>query len=330
MIESKLEWERATHLIREASSILIVTHVKPDGDAIGSMVGLAHALRGMGKQVDTAVDEGVPGFLKFLPGTDNVYPKLTTGKWDVMISTDASDEERTGEVGAYGREHADAVINLDHHVTNLFFGNVFLVMVEAVSSTEVVYYWLHYMNIDPQPRAIALSLLTGLVTDTIGFRTSNVRAETLGIAQELMQGGVSLTEIIPRTLESKPYSAIRLWSQALQSIELDEGVVSVNITQADMKQVGLDDASDSGLVSLLNQIDEAMVAVIFFEMPDDKVKLSLRSKRGYDVGSVAMALGGGGHTQASGATIEGTLDAVRERVLPMLKQAVEEGEHIIA
>lgn len=330
MVESRQEWDRATHLVQEASNILIVTHVKPDGDAIGSMAGLANALRHIGKAVDTAVDDGVPGFLQFMPGTDRVYPKLTTGEWDLMISVDASDEARTGTVGSYGRHHTKTVINLDHHVTNTFFGDVFLVIVDAVSSSEVVYHWLKYMGISPQVREIALPLLTGLVTDTVGFRTSNVRAATLGIAHDLMQGDVSLTEIIPRTLESKPYTAIQLWSKALQSMELDRGVVSVNITQENMRSVGLDDVSDSGLVSLLNQIDEAMVAAIFFELPDNKVKLSLRSKRGFDVGSVAMSLGGGGHTQASGATIDGDLNTARERVLPMLKKAVEEGEYIIA
>jgi len=329
MIANKLEWEKATQAVREAQSVLIVTHLDPDGDAIGSLLGLGIALQARGKTVTMAVDGGVPGYLKFLPGSDEIYAKLTTRKFDLMISVDASDEERTGKVGAYGRNNSQTIINLDHHATNTAFGDIYLVMVDAVSATEVITRWLSYMD-QPLTREVALSLLTGLVTDTLGFRTSNVNASTLGIAQQLTEAGVSLTEIMPRTLESKSFKSIQLWGQVLRSIELEGGVVSVDITEEDLAAVGMKDNSDAGLVSLLNQINEAMVAVIFNEMPNEQVKLSLRSKRGYDVGSVALALGGGGHEQAAGATINGPLPQAHERVLPLLKQAVEEGELIIA
>lgn len=330
MTESRLQWVEATQLVQDAKRILIVTHVHPDGDAIGSMMGLANALRQMGKHVDVSVDDGVPKSLSFIPGSDTIYAKLTSGKWDLMISVDSSDEERTGQVGSYGRHHCKNVINLDHHITNIFFGDVYLVMVDAVSATEVVFKWLEYMNLLPLNRDIALPLLTGLVTDTMGFRTSNVKAETLGIAQKLMDFGASITEVTARTLDSKSYQALQLWGKAFQSMQLDDQIVSVNITLQDLADIGVKDVSDSGLVGLLNQINEAMVAVIFTEVHDEKVKVSLRSKRGYDVGSVAMALGGGGHKQASGATISGTMDSVREKVMPLLRQAVREGELIIA
>lgn len=329
-IENKLEWTAATHLIHEAQRILIVTHVYPDGDAIGSMLGLANALRRMGKHVDTAVDEGVPKFLDFLDNSEKVYAKLTTASWDVMVSVDASDEERSGMVGAYGRKHSQHVINLDHHATNTFFGDVHLVMVDAVSATEIVFRWLDHMELLPLNRAIAFPLLTGLVTDTMGFRTSNVKADTFGIAQQLMTFGASITEVTARTLDKKNYQTLQLWSRVLQSMQLDKQVISVTIKLDDLASVGLRDVSDSGLVGLLNQVDEAMVAVIFTEVHGGKVKVSLRSKRGFDVGTVAMTLGGGGHKQASGTTISGTVDEVREKVMPYLYKAVSEGRLIIA
>lgn len=328
-IENRLEWAKATQLVQDAKRILVVTHVSPDGDAIGSMMAITNALRAQGKTVDAAVDEGLPSFLSFIAGGQTIQPRLSEGEWDVMISTDASDEERTGAVGAFGRAHAKQVINLDHHMTNLFFGDVFLVMVDAVSSTEVALRWLKHMGV-PLNRDIAVALLTGLVTDTMGFRTSNVTAETLGIAQELMQAGASITEVTARTLDSKPYRAFKLWSGALQSLSLDDQIVSVNITQADMKAAGVTDVSDAGLVGMLNQVNEAMIAVIFMETDNKRVKMSMRAKNGYDVGSVAVSIGGGGHRQAAGATVDGTLDEVRERVMPMLKKAVADGELIIA
>ncbi len=319
----RVEFDKATALVREAGSILIVTHYNPDGDAIGSMLGLAHALRAQGKSVDVAVDDGVPAYLQFMTGTDSVYPRLTVGQWDVMISSDASDEPRSGHVGEYGRANSKAVINLDHHITNTLFGDVFLVMPEAVSATEVVFHWLNHMGTPPTDLLVAEPLLTGLITDTMGFRTSHVTPGTLGVAQALLKSGASMPKIVQRTLESKPFTDVMLWSQALKSIHLEDGVASVNITQADVAAVNAGDASDNGLVNLLNQINEANVAVIFIERPENQVKLSMRSKRGYDVGTLAGELGGGGHPQAAGVTLEGTLPDVRERVLPRLRQVAQ-------
>ncbi len=318
---NNVEFDKATALVNEAKSILIVTHYNPDGDAIGSMLGLANALRARGKSVDVAVDDGVPSYLQFMPGADGVYPKLTVGQWDLMISSDAGDEARSGAVGAYGRANCKAVINLDHHITNSLFGDVHLVMPEAVSATEIVFHWLNHMGTPPTDLQVAEPLLTGLITDTMGFRTSHVKPETLGVAQELLKSGASMPLIMQRTLESKPFADITLWAQALRSVHLEDGVVSVNITQQDVAAIKADDATDSGLVNLLNQVKEANVAVIFIERPENQIKLSMRSKPGYDVGAIAKTLGGGGHAQAAGATIEGALGVVRERVMPMLKQA---------
>ena len=225
MMASHLEWDKASAAVASANSILVVTHVNPDGDAIGSMMGLVTALRASGKSVDAAVDDGVPNYLRFIPHSETAYAKITTGKWDLMISTDASDEERTGMVGAYGRNHAKQVINLDHHVTNVLFGDIYLVDVEAVSASEIVYQWLVHMNLFGESRDVALPLLTGLVTDTLGFRTSNVKGKTLGIAQQLMQAGASLTEVTARTLDSKPFQVMKLWGEALQSVELVDQIV---------------------------------------------------------------------------------------------------------
>src|SRR5690606_489941 len=130
-----------------------------------------------------------------------VQDELKSGEWDLMISVDASDEERTGQVGVYGRGHSQKVINLDHHATNTMFGDIYLVMPTAVSATEVVFHWLNHIG-HAITIEVAVPLLTGLVTDTLGFRTSNVTSDTLGIAMKLMAVGASLHEITARTLDS--------------------------------------------------------------------------------------------------------------------------------
>jgi phosphoesterase RecJ-like protein len=326
---NKLQWSEATEAVNAASSILAVTHLNPDGDAIGSLLGLVNALRERGKNVVAVVDGGVPEFLQYIPGQETVLSKLESGDWELMISLDSSDNERTGEAGVYGRAHSGKIINLDHHPTNTLFGDIYLVMPEAVSAAEIVYRWLEYMQ-HPLSRDVALPLLTGMVTDTMGFRTSNVRAETLGIVQQLMAAGASLTEVMARTLMSTPYSTVELWKRSLPSAQLDGAVISADVRQQDLQAAHILEATDAGLVSFLNTVDEAMIAVVFKELADGRVEISLRSKPGFDVGSVAFSLGGGGHKQASGATIAGPLEAARLRVLPLLHEAVAAGKLVIA
>ncbi len=316
----------ATQAVNQAESILIVTHVSPDGDAYGSMLALAEALRNAGKRVDCAVDGGATDFTSFLAGNDQVRGKLTEGEWDLMISVDASDEERTGEVGAYGRQHSKQVINLDHHKTNTGFGDIHVVDVAAVSATEVVYRWLRWME-RPITAAVAQPLLTGLVTDTLGFRTSNVTADTLAVAQDLMQAGASLTLVTERMLDSRSYQVVSLWKEALASVKLHEGgVIVAQVTQENIKKAGLADITDGGLVGFLIKVNEAMIALVLKENEDGRVEISMRSKPGYDVAGVALEVGGGGHAQAAGATIDGPLEAAQKRVLPLLKKAARKGK----
>lgn len=324
MTNNAMNWPEAVRAIDAATSILLVTHLNPDGDAIGSLLGLAAALRERGRRVDAAVDGGVPDFLEFLAGAEHVHDRLETGQWDVMISLDASDEARTGEVGAYGRAHSQVVINVDHHPTNTFFGDIFLVMPEAVSTTEVLFLLLARMQ-HPLSPAVAAALLTGLVTDTLGFRTSNVTSDTLRIATTLVDAGASLRDITARTLDNKPYKVLLLWQRALASMSLHGQVIEASVTQDDLRAAGLADTTEAGLSSFLVSAREAVISVVFKELEDGRVELSMRSKPGYDVGTVALELGGGGHTQAAGATVDGPLTAARERVLSLLHQAVQNG-----
>lgn len=321
-----INWAAATQAVNQAENILIVTHVSPDGDAFGSMLALATALRNEGKRVDCAVDGGPMEFVSFLSGYDLIKDKLTEGQWDLMVSVDASDEERTGNVGVYGRQNSRRVINLDHHKTNTGFGDIHVVDEDAVSATEVVYRWLRWMGRRITPD-VAQPLLTGLVTDTLGFRTSNVTAETLGIAKYLIEAGASLTQITERTLDNRSYQVVSLWKQALTSVKLHEGgIIVAQVTQDDIKKAGLGDMTDGGLVGFLIKVNEAMIALILKENSDGRVEISLRSKPGYDVSGVALELGGGGHAQAAGATIDGPLDAAQKRIMPLLKQAARNGK----
>lgn len=328
----RLQFEQAANATAAAASILIVTHVNPDGDAIGSLLGLATALteRYPQKRIELAVDGGVPEFLQFLPGADTVLPALTDERaaWDLMISVDASDEPRTGLVGSFGRERSSQVINLDHHATNTGFGQFHLVNAAAVSATEVIFDWLSVMG-QPISQVVAVPLLCGLVTDTLGFRTSNVTARTLEIAQKLMLAGASLTAVTQRALDTMSYPVLNLWKTVFSSIELENGLIWAVVTQADLQRVGAQEVTESGLSSFLIKVDQAMISVVFKEQPEGTVELSFRSKPGYDVARVALSLDGGGHKQAAGATIPGPLADATARVLPLLHDAIQAGALII-
>jgi phosphoesterase RecJ-like protein len=217
------------------------------------------------------------------------------------------------------------VINLDHHATNIMFGDVFLVDPQAVSATQVVFSWLDYMDVALN-EDISAPLLTGLLTDTIGFRTNNCSTTTLEIAQQLMQAGASLPEITARALDSRSILQVNLWKHALPSVELHKhGVIVAEVRQQDIKRAGLNELTDGGLVGFLNQVKEAVIAIVFKERNDGDVEISMRAKTGYDVSQIALELGGGGHKQAAGATIPGPVEEARKRVLPMLKDAAKRG-----
>ena len=317
-------WAAATAALDNAGRVLLVTHLNPAGDAIGSLLGLANPLRARGITLDMVVDGGVPGYLAFLPGADLVRPTLTEGEWDVMVSLDSSDEARTGVAGIYGRAHSRIVVNLDHHPTNTMFGDIYIVIPTAVSATEIVYAWLGEMG-QPVTPDVARPLLTGLVTDTRGLRTSNVHAGTLGLAQRLIEAGASLNEVTLRVLDTRPYNDIELWKLVMPSVEMDGEVISATVTVENLRAAGLDEVTDAGLVSMLLSVDTAMISVIFQETFTGDVEISLRSKPGFDISGVALQCGGGGHRQAAGATMPGPLAAAKARVMPLLQEQARVG-----
>lgn len=323
-------WTEAAQHIHDAQRIVIVTHQSPDGDAIGSSLGLLHTLRQLGKTVDAAVDGGVPPYLRYLAASGDIAPSLSEGDWDVCISTDSSDEARTGACGAYARAHSRVVINLDHHITNTGFGHVQLVVPSAVSAAEIAFDWLTGTLGAPLSREAAQALLTGMVTDTLGFRTSNVTPRTLEIVQHLMRAGGDLPEIAARTLDNRSLDTVRLWREALADFQSEDGVVWARLSSEAFERNHIDPFTEFGLSEFLIQIDAAMISVTFKQETDGDIKLSMRAKLGFDVGSVALALGGGGHKQAAGATLRDiTLDAAVALVIPQLKEAVKRGSRVI-
>jgi phosphoesterase RecJ-like protein len=312
---------RVGEWIRRARRILLVTHVAPDGDAIGSLLGLGALLRAQGKEPTLACEDAVPETYAWLPGSGEVV-RRAQGSFDLVISLDCSDARRMGQV--VGEETGRTpLLNIDHHVTNTRFGTVNWVDASCVATAQMILIMADALGWDLSQSA-AVCLLNGLVTDTRSFRTSNVDAAAVRAALRLMEAGASLSEITWRALEQRPFASIRLWGQAIERSHLEDGILWTEVTRAMCEKWELAGNGYSGLANFLSGVREAKVVVVFTERDDGTIDVGMRSEPGFDVAEVAVRLGGGGHPQASGSTLEGELPQIRELVLAEVRRSLAE------
>lgn len=314
MLETLTEIRR---LLAGAQRVLIVSHVSPDGDTLGAALGLGWALRRKGLEVRLACADPTPPELRFLPGSEG-FTAQPVGDAQLVFCIDASDTARLGSVYDASSFDAVTVINIDHHVTNTQYGDVNLVTPRS-STAEIILEIIPSLGL-ALDETVATCLLAGLVSDTRGFRTSNTTTASLQAASALIEAGASLFEVSEAVFNHRTLSAMRLWGAVLAGAQLEDGLLWAELPLALANAYGGDPLASKGLINLLSECAEAHVTVLFREMEDDAgVDVGFRSKPGYDVSSVALALGGGGHPQAAGCQVAGTLDQVRAQVLAALR-----------
>ena len=304
----RAEVGRAAKLIAGSSGIVVISHERPDGDAVGSMLGLTRTLQMVGKKVWPVLPGGLPRKWQFLPGADQVRPELPAGG-QLIITVDAADLQR---LGALDLPHVD--INIDHHPSNTQFGKINLVDPEAAATATFLYRLLPELEL-PIELDIATNLLVGLITDTLGFRTSSVRPESLRIAAELIELGADISGLYRKALFGRSYEAVRYWAHGLSRIDMREDVVWAVLKVSDREAARYPGSDDADLIDVLTTIEGPRVAILFVEQPDEQVKISWRALPGIDVSGLAASFGGGGHAPAAGAMIEGEIQAVVDRVL---------------
>lgn len=295
--------------IQRARRILVVSHIRPDGDAIGSLLGIGLALIHKGKEVVMSLVDGVPASFRLLPGAAQVT-RTPAGDFDFVIVVDCSDLQRTG--GILGERMPD--LNIDHHITNVNFARMNFVVPEAEATAAILADHLEAWGLTITEN-VARALLTGLVSDTLGFRTSNVTPSTLHRAARLMEHGANLAELYNRALIRRSYEAARFWGEGLVKLQKEGRIAWTHLTLEARDRVGYGGNDDADLINVLSAIDETDIAIIFVEQKDNHTKVSWRSQPGFDVSQIAFSFGGGGHAAASGADIPGSLDEVREKVL---------------
>lgn len=296
--------------ISKAQKILLVCHMRPDGDAIGSLIGLGLALEAAGKTMWMVSVDGAPSSMKFLAGFEKIVQK-TDENFDLVITIDCSDLHRTGFESMIKRQPD---INIDHHVTNDHFARFNLVDTGAAATAEIIAENLQSWGLKLD-NDIATALLTGIITDTIGFRTSNVTPHTLRVAADLMALGVDISELYMRALVNRSFEAVRYWGAGINKIHKDDSMVWTSLTIDDQKKTGYSGKDDADLINILSSIDGISISMIFIEQPGGGVKVSWRAKPGYDVSQVAKQFGGGGHPAAAGAMFDQGLKEVQEIVI---------------
>ena len=295
----------------EAKEILIASHVRPDGDAVGALLGLGLALQQSGKKVQMVLADGVPSSFKYLEGAEQVKTAID-GKFDTFITVDCADFKRTGKpFESIGQPD----INIDHHVTNEKFGRINLIEGDQVATSSILTDYLPAWGFQIT-RPIAAALLTGIITDTLGFRTLNVTPESMRQAATLMETGVDMPDIYMRGLVRRSYASAHYWGCGLSKLDRKNGIVWGTLTLEDRRAVGYSGNDDADLINIISAIDGFKVGMIFVEQADQRVKISWRAlESGIDVSPIAKFFGGGGHAAAAGADVEGTLEEVQMTVL---------------
>lgn len=304
--------------LASAQRILITSHVRPDGDAIGSLLGLGLALSDAGKSVQMVLADGVPAAFRHLEGSDLIR-QAPDGEFDIFITVDCADFRRVGKVFE-GFDPPD--INIDHHITNENFGKINLIEADEVATTAILTNHIPEWGLTIT-KPVAAALLTGIVTDTLGFRTSNTTPEALRQAADLMEKGVDLPEIYMKSLVRKTFPAAKYWGAGLSSLESKNGIVWATLTLADRKSTGYGGNDDADLINMISAIDGNKVGMVFVEQKDNHVKISWRALQpGVDVSKVAKFFNGGGHAAAAGADIEGNLSEIQKQVLMKTKEFI--------
>lgn len=304
--------------VQAADSIYVASHIDPDGDAIGSLLGLTWSLRAMDKRVTPACADAVPNTFTFLPGASEITHEPPTDE-ALIIILDAGGLDRIGKLHDAERFAGKPVINVDHHVTNTRFGDVLLVDPQAAATAEILYLLSETMDL-PLPPESTVCLLTGIMTDTRSFRTSNTTPRVLQVATRLMQSGAPLTEIVQQVYESMSVASLCLRGQVLAAMQHTDRIIWSQVTQEMLHQCNATAEDANGIINLMNSTREADMAILFREDADGSIDVGFRSKPDVNVAEIAVALGGGGHPQASGCRLSGPLPEVRRRVLDKVRE----------
>ncbi len=310
--------------IREHRTFCVVGHIRPDGDCIGSQLGLTLALRDQGKKVVCWNEDAMPDKLSFLDPVRLVQKPRRGQSFDCVIATDCASFERLGKVGKCITRHK-LFINIDHHASNTRYGDINWVSAREPSSGELIFRLLKVARWTITP-AIADCLFTAVSTDTGSFQYPSTRPSTFHVGAELVTRGANLAKISDEVYESYSLSRMRLLRHVYNHFHLVHGdqIAYFRLKQEDYARTGAEKDDSEGLIDHIRAIAPVVVACMFEEMGPDLTRISLRSKsEDINVNEIAAEFGGGGHKAAAGARIAGSPMSVQRRVIDAVKRALD-------
>lgn len=313
-------FEEIREYIDSAENIAVAGHISPDGDAVGSCCALAMALAKKNKNVTVFLEE-IQDKLKNIPYSDKLVHDTPNGEFDLFISLDCGDEGRLGKAAELLK--STYTINIDHHVSNTYFGNLNYVDGDASSTCELVYRLFDgWCSID---KNIAYALYTGILFDTGCFKHSSTSPFTMKIAGELMTYNIPFTKIQEDMFYSRSQTEVKLLSKALKGLkfECNGRLAYSKLSLEEIEGCGGTPKDVDSIIPFIKNIDNVNAAAFFYEKKPGEIKTSLRSDEAVDVCEIAKKFGGGGHVRASGCTLFGAFDEVMPGVIDELKKALE-------
>ncbi|HEX2313100.1 MAG TPA: bifunctional oligoribonuclease/PAP phosphatase NrnA [Thermomonospora sp.] len=322
------QWDRAVKLVETAEEVWLACHVSPDGDALGSMLAFAQALRARGKRCGASFGEPftVPGSLRFLPGQELlVEPGRVPDAPELMITFDAAALDRLGSLAPAARRAAELVV-VDHHASNSGFGTVHLIDPSAAATAVLAEQLISRIGV-PLTRDIALGLYAGLASDTGSFKYGSTTPEVHGMAGRLLAAGVRPDAVGRELWDRAPFGYLQVLGGALGRARFEPeaagglGMVWTTISRADRAAGDVRYDQLEGVIDQLRRTDEAEVAVVCKETDDGRWYVSTRSKGRVDVGRACVELGGGGHRLAAAYTCDCAPQTAIERLRALLSAA---------
>ncbi len=317
-------------VIRRHQSFVLLSHVRPDGDAIGSQLGLGFSLLAAGKSVRLFNEDGLPDSLAFLRGSERIErPPVEPVDVEVVIALDTATRPRLGDACLHAASAGKLWLNIDHHISNPGYGDLNLIDATSPATGEILYELIAALDL-PLPEESRDALYVAVSTDTGSFQYPSTTAKTYDMAADLIRRGLDVGTINSKTYDNHPFRRLELLRVLLNSLELSaEGMVAHWTLSAKTRVALALNAEDSeGLIDVIRAIRGVQVAVFFEELPDGKVRVSMRSKdRRYDVCQIAAEFGGGGHALAAGIRMKDPLDLAKARVLAAIQRRIDAANH---
>ncbi len=308
------EWKKLDELIQKQTSFAVVSHKNPDGDAIGSILAMGRILRKKGKEVEIFNATPIPSNFAFLPDADLIKPLKET-ECEVLIALDCADFQRTGFNDSV-REKVDVVVNIDHHRTNAYFGDINIVDPGAAAVGCLLWQFVKYIKF-PVDKDLATQIYTAILTDTGSFRYLTTTPKVLRTAAEILECGVNPWDVAYNVYEERRLSTLKLLGFALSTLKTYCGgkLVIIYVTQGMYKKTSTQTKSTEGFVNYARAARGGEVGVLLREDEPSLFRVSIRSKDRIDVSRMAEMFGGGGHKNAAGCEIKGSLSEVREKII---------------